>query len=319
MNLGPEHLSQLHLLAEQAALAAGKLIQNTDLKALDIQYKQGPQSLAAQVVTEVDKRSERLIYDKLKPTLERYDLAFLGEESSEVESEDAGIKDTDERHIKDYFWCVDPLDGTLSFTQQVPGYAVAIALVSKAGVPVIGVVYDPYYNVLYSAALNQGFTRNGLPYNNKVPSPLSSPNQTGSSSQPKKQSSQHLTLACDRSLSSHPLYEPAMATITHWLEAQALDGIHKIEQAGAVMNALWALENPPACYFKLPKPERGGGSLWDFAATACIYQEASARVSDCYGQALDLNSKTSTFMNLKGVIYSTEPSLHSALQTLAKR
>lgn len=316
MNLGPEHLSQLRTLAEQTALAAGKLIQNADLKALNIQYKQGAQSLAAQVVTEVDKRSECLIYDKLKPSLERYDLAFLGEESSEENN-----KDADERHRKDYFWCVDPLDGTLSFTQQVPGYAVAIALVSKAGVPVIGVVYDPYYDVLYSAALDQGFTRNGLPFNNKArsPSPLSSPNQTGDSSQPKKQSSQQLTLACDRSPNSHPLYEPAMATITHWLEAQALDGIHKIEQAGAVMNALWALENPPACYFKLPKPKRGGGSLWDFAATACIYQEAGARVSDCYGQALDLNSKTSTFMNLKGVIYSTEPSLHTALQTLAKR
>lgn len=297
MNLSPEHLSQLRALAEGTALAAGKLIQDAKLSELAIEHKAGVKSLAAQVVTEVDRRSERLIYTQLKPTFERYDLAFLGEES-----EDDGA-----RHIKDYFWCVDPLDGTLSFTEQVPGYAVSIALVSKVGEPVIGVVYDPYYDVLYSAAQQQGATRNGLAIENQARSP--SPHQ------PKPP----LTLACDHSLSSHPLFNSAMAILRQWLAAQTLDDIHKIEQAGAVMNAIWALEKPPACYFKLPKPELGGGSVWDFAATACIYHEAGALLSDCFGQALNLNAKNSTFMNKKGVIYSTEASLHKAIQACTSR
>ena len=70
------------------------------------------------------------------------------------------------------------------------------------------------------------------------------------------------------------------------------------------MNAIWALENPPACYFKFPKPS-GGGSLWDYAATACIYQEAGAVAVDFQGNPFDLNRPDSTFMNHHGVIFAT--------------
>jgi 3'-phosphoadenosine 5'-phosphosulfate (PAPS) 3'-phosphatase len=71
------------------------------------------------------------------------------------------------------------------------------------------------------------------------------------------------------------------------------------------MNACWVLEKQPACYFKFPKPELGGGSLWDFAATACIFQEAGALVSDINGNTLELNRHDSTFMNHQGALYSS--------------
>ena len=57
---------------------------------------------------------------------ERYDLALLTEE----------LEDDGSRHVKDYFWCIDPIDGTLPFTQKKPGYGVSIALVARDGASV---------------------------------------------------------------------------------------------------------------------------------------------------------------------------------------
>ena len=54
---------------------------------------------------------------------QKYDFGILTEETP----------DNGSRLVKDYFWCVDPLDGTLPFTEGTPGYSVSIALVSKSG------------------------------------------------------------------------------------------------------------------------------------------------------------------------------------------
>ena len=84
-----------------------------------------------------------------------------------------------------------------------------------------------------------------------------------------------------------------------------LDGVAMVYGSGAVKNACQVLAYPAACYVKLPRPEEGGGSIWDFAATACIVGEAGGWVSNSYGQALDLNRRDSTFMNHQGVVYAS--------------
>ena len=75
---------------------------------------------------------------------------------------------------------------------------------------------------------------------------------------------------------------------------------------GAVINACHALEAAPGCHFKFAKPQEGGGSLWDYAATACLYEEAGAVVSDVHGEPLELNRPDSTFMNHRGAVYATD-------------
>ena len=52
-----------------------------------------------------------------------------------------------------------------------------------------------------------------------------------------------------------------------------LSGIDVIKHGGAAMNAMWVIENSPALYFKFPKESDGGGSLWDYSATAVIFKE----------------------------------------------
>ena len=82
------------------------------------------------------------------------------------------------------------------------------------------------------------------------------------------------------------------------------------------MNACGVLTTPPACYFKQPKPS-GGGSLWDFAATACLFAEAGAIATDVHGGPLDLNRADSTFLNHRGVLFATDETLAHQLRTIA--
>ncbi|MGB0581090.1 MAG: inositol monophosphatase, partial [Limisphaerales bacterium] len=72
-------------------------------------------------------------------------------------------------------------------------------------------------------------------------------------------------------------------------------------------------------YFKVPKPAKGGGSLWDFAATACVLEEWGTPASDVFGRPLDLNRAGSTFMNERGVIYASDNELREAVQQIYRQ
>jgi len=244
MNLSLENLRELCRVAIRAAQEAGKMISDCSATDIVVEEKATGESRAAQVVTEVDRKSQAIILKALAQTCTEYDLGLLAEESDDDHS----------RFEKEYFWCIDPLDGTLPFIEDRPGYAVSIALVSRAGVPQIGVVYDPRENVMYHAIKGGGAFRD----------------------QKKWELNQNVT-------GDH----------------------HMIDRGGAVMNAIWVLEEAPAYYYKRPKPTDGGGCLWDYAATACIFTELGAWASDTSGQPLDLNQKDSLFMNRKGVILAS--------------
>ena len=287
MKLGADDLRELSDCAIAAAQQAGQLIQRYAAKTVAVQHKSGGDSHASQVVTEVDLLSEEIIVKALKPTCERYDIALLTEES----------EDDKTRLLKDHFWCVDPLDGTLAFIESTPGYAVSIALVSQTGEPLIGVVYDPVAHTLYSAVSGQGALRNGEPWE-LTKAVIDRP----------------LSFVCDRGFVQRPDYPKINEALTSLAMQHGFAGLKLMQSHGAVMNACRVLENPPAVYFKCPKPQQGGGSLWDFAATAAIFHELGVVASDAYGQPLELNRADSTFMNHRGVLFATEHALASEIQ-----
>lgn len=269
----------LHLLSQcaiSAAYQAGQLIARHAARDVAVNTKAGGASLAAQVVTEVDHLSQDAILRVLLPTCAHYDLALLSEESPDDRA----------RLAKDYFWCIDPLDGTLPFIEGVPGYSVSIALVACDGTPLIGVVYDPLSQTLYSAVAGQGVWRN----QQRLPT---------------VSSSEVLTFVTDKSFADDPLYP---ATLPELAGIAAELGYARAEfklQGGAALNACLALQTP-ACYFKYPKPQTGGGSIWDYAATACLFREAGAPFSDMRGQPLALNPAGSTYLNHCGVLYCSD-------------
>jgi|TARA_B110000037_G_scaffold213074_1_gene266997 3'(2'), 5'-bisphosphate nucleotidase/myo-inositol-1(or 4)-monophosphatase len=287
MKLAPE---DLNTLADQACLAAkeaGALIASYSHREVDVKKKTGGDSDAAQVVTEVDERSEELILRLLEPTTQRYDLAALTEET----------EDDQLRLTKDYFWCIDPLDGTLPFIQGIPGYSVSIALVRRDGQALIGVIFDPIKNKLYRAVAGAGVQINGSAF-------TPSANETNVP----------LKFFCDCTFPMHPEREALIREVETIATREGYRGIEVIEGAGGVLNACWVLEQGPAIYFKKPKLKNGGGSLWDFAATACLFEETGLYARDFDRQPRDLNRTESTFMNHRGVCFASTPELAAALR-----
>ena len=288
MQLTPSTLKTLSEYAITAAKQAGELITSYANKSVTVQHKVGGDSAASQVVTEVDLKSEAIIIEMLQPSCEQYDLALLTEES----------EDDRARLEKDYFWCVDPMDGTLAFTEAVPGYSISIALVTKLGEPVIGVVYDPVTDTLYSAIKGQGVLRNEKSWT--LPS---------STQLPKR-----LLQVCDRGMLQQDYYPDLNKALIELALNKGYAELETRESNGAVLNACTVLENAPAIYFKIPKPAQGGGSVWDFAATAAIFNEIGAVATDAYGEQLDLNRADSTYMNHRGVVFITDKKLQHDIQ-----
>jgi len=65
-----------------------------------------------------------------------------------------------ERKNWDYFWLIDPLDGTKEFVKRNGEFTVNIALIHKEN-PVLGVVYSPVLNFCYWAKSNEGAFKDG--------------------------------------------------------------------------------------------------------------------------------------------------------------
>jgi myo-inositol-1(or 4)-monophosphatase len=116
---------------------AGSLIREGFGKSLHIEYKTNEINL----VTEIDKASEKLIIDFIKKKYPSHSI--LAEEGGGV------TKDSE------YIWVVDPLDGTTNFAHGLPIFSVSIGL-QKNNETIAGVVYDVMRNIIYSAELGGG-------------------------------------------------------------------------------------------------------------------------------------------------------------------
>ncbi len=176
------------------------------------------------------------------------------------------------------------MDGTLPFINKQPGFSVSIALIAKDGTPYIGVVFDPSTDTLYHAVKGNGAYKNNSPWEIK-------------------HTNDHLTYVTDRKLKDTPRAAEIERLLNENAEKLSLNGVKEMAGAGSVLNGILVLENGPACMLKFPKKENGGGSIWDFAATACIYQELGLPATNFKGGRLDLNRKNGTFMNHQGVFY----------------
>lgn len=293
MTLSADDLYLLGQCAISAAYQAGHLIAANAKRAIAVHTKHaGGTSLAAQVVTEVDHLSQDIILRTLKPVCARFDLALLSEESPDDRA----------RLQKQYFWCIDPLDGTLPFIEGMSGYSVSIGLVSLAGQAVIGVIYDPLSQTLYHAIRGQGAWRNGQ-----------------SLGKPAEAAGQTLIFITDKSFVDDPLYQATLAELPAIAGALGYAEAKLRLQGGAAMNACQVLDAGPACYFKFPKPNDGGGSVWDYAASAALFAEIGLPVSDMFGRPLALNPAGSTFMNHCGVLYCADHAAAGKMIRLYRR
>lgn len=96
-------------------------------------------------VTLADQEAERLIEDRLSALIPG--IPIIGEEAYS-----AGC--CPDLQDQDYFWLVDPLDGTRAFVRGQGDFTVNIGLVYH-GDPVLGIVYAPEKGELYAGFLDE--------------------------------------------------------------------------------------------------------------------------------------------------------------------
>ncbi len=129
-------MRELKSFAVEMARNAGALLKKKFNKTHKIQYKGD-----INIVTEADKMSEHLIIKSIRRNFPEHGI--LSEESPAIAG--AGKKR----------WIVDPLDGTTNYAHGYPVFCVSIALESDGNV-VLGVIYDPMRDDLFSAVRGKG-------------------------------------------------------------------------------------------------------------------------------------------------------------------
>ncbi|KAK6543398.1 hypothetical protein TWF694_000145 [Orbilia ellipsospora] len=132
-------LTQIHDFLIELALRGGQMMLDANPSA----STSGSKKNSVDLVTDTDKSIEKMVLTNLKYKYPNYDL--LGEESYIP-----GRKLSD----NPTFIC-DPIDGTINFVHGVPNVCISLAFVIKK-IPVVGVVYNPFQNRLFTAIKGKG-------------------------------------------------------------------------------------------------------------------------------------------------------------------
>ncbi len=138
LHYAPELLDELHEIAVAAAREAADLAhagQRAGVVVADTK------SSASDVVTEMDRRCEALLVDRILSA--RPDDGILGEEGADHVGE-TGIR-----------WVLDPIDGTVNYLYGLPSWAVSVAA-EIDGVTVVGVVVAPALGETFVAQQGRG-------------------------------------------------------------------------------------------------------------------------------------------------------------------
>jgi myo-inositol-1(or 4)-monophosphatase len=134
----PRLLDELHDIAVAAAREAGSLVLEGRRGRVEVA---ATKSSATDVVTEMDRASERLLVDRILSR--RPDDGILGEEGADHLGS-SGVR-----------WVLDPIDGTVNYLYGLPSWAVSVAA-EIDGITVVGVVEAPALGETYVATRGRG-------------------------------------------------------------------------------------------------------------------------------------------------------------------
>ena len=236
------NLDNLFKLAKDAANQAGTFLNNNKNVTKQIITDEG-----RDIKLELDRKTEELITNILKKSK----IPIMGEElSSNISS--------------DFFWVVDPIDGTANYFRGLDQCCVSIGLIKNDEV-LLGVIYDFNTNEMFAALKGKGAFLN----DKKI--------KVSNISEKKKAS---LTTGF-----------PASESIESSLEfLEGLQGWKKIRMFGsAALSCAYIASGRCDAYIEK------GVYLWDFAAGVCLVKEAGGRVeytkvdSDRYAVNFDNN------------------------------
>jgi 3'(2'), 5'-bisphosphate nucleotidase len=181
-------------------------------------------------VTNADIRSNNFIIEQLH---EKYDFPILSEEE---------IAPYSIRQFWQYFWLIDPLDGTRDFIHGSNDFTVNISLIYQNR-PILGVVYAPATNDCWSAYKDGGAFYNGV----KVINSNVDEEVTG----------------VDSNFHSTKMTKDFLD----------LNSIHKIKRFGSSIKMCKVADGSADIY-----PRLNGTKEWDTAASEIILEESNCEI-----------------------------------------
>lgn len=143
MNHPKVDIESFAFAAQQAAIKAGQILR----EGFYTEIKTTSKSSRHDVVTIFDTKSEECIFRTLQDAFPSH--VCMGEES--------GLKTDPTGKV---VWIIDPLDGTLNFSRQLPIFTISIAAVYDNEV-LCGVIYQPMTDELFVAKKGLGAFLNG--------------------------------------------------------------------------------------------------------------------------------------------------------------
>jgi myo-inositol-1(or 4)-monophosphatase len=177
-------------------------------------------------------------------------------------------------------WLVDPLDGTANFLHGFDAVGVSVALV-RDGVPLVGVVYAPLLERIWSAVQGGGATRDTQPIRASERDPAHAICATG-----------------------FPFRRADVRPAYLAMFGAAMQRFEDLRRVGAAsLDLCWVAEGVFDGFFEI------GLGPWDVAAGALILREAGGVVTDWDGDDREWLAS--------GNILAAPPRVHATLRELA--
>ncbi len=206
----------------------------------------------ADLVTDADHASQAAVKNHLLSAFPTH--GFLGEEEAYGKT----IEETRVPPDSPPVWIVDPLDGTSNYVHDVPAYCVSIGL-WFGGRAVVGVIYDPRLNEMFTAAEGQGAFRNGERM--RVSETALVRDSLLSTGFPAGWAAQQRNLAAWRNISEY----------SQALRRTGSTALNLAYVAAGRFDGYWAFDN----------------WSWDVTAGACLIAEAGGKVTTLEGATFD--------------------------------
>ncbi len=137
MILKQNDLSKMLKTASAAARLAGQRAME-EINYLKVSIKNN-----RELVTQADAQCQQIIINRIREIF--HDHGFIAEEG-----EKGKIFKQPPRGENQFWWVIDPIDGTNNYAHQMPIFAISIAVMHE-GEPIVGVIFEPATNSMFTA------------------------------------------------------------------------------------------------------------------------------------------------------------------------
>lgn len=217
-------------------------------------------------LTKADTLVNELVLRRLSEAFPEHSL--LGEEGSVMRD-------------SEYLWVFDPIDGTAPYLRGIPVNVFSLALV-RDGVPILGVVYDPYLNRLFHAVSGKGAYVNGEPIRTS-----------------KQRTLARSAIAIDgfRGFKDLEFLEALRKEQSRFYSFGSTVYAHMLVASGQLDGVIFPLVRP----------------TWDSAAAKILIEEAGGVTSDLFGNTQRFDAP------IQGFVSAGNPAFHRELLALIEK